>query len=32
MAILLDRLLGKGFMPEGFIEANGRICRYRRQG
>jgi hypothetical protein len=32
MAIVLDRLLGKGFMPAGFAqEATGRKYRYKRE-
>jgi hypothetical protein len=32
MAVLLDRLLAKGFMPAGFTqEANGRTYHYKRE-
>lgn len=32
MAIVLDRLLGEGFMPAGFTQGvDGRTYRYRRE-
>jgi hypothetical protein len=33
MAVVLDRLLGAGFMPAGFEEGrSGRLYRYEREG
>ena len=32
MAVLLDKVLERGFLPAGFApEYNGRLCRYRRE-
>jgi hypothetical protein len=32
MAVVLDRLVGKGFMPAGFTQnANGRTYHYKRR-